>query len=79
MYRALQENGVPYVPESTLIYDSVWSLALALNSTISVQTSSNNSCEDVVSLEKFQYTSLKFGESVIESLVQEDFAGASVG
>lgn len=80
MYRArLEENEVSYVPESTLVYDSIWSLALALNSTISTQRSTNNSCEDVVPLEDFQYTSLKFGERVTESLFQTDFEGASVG
>lgn len=77
MYRASRkEKKIPNVPESAIIYDSVWALALALNFTLSCQ--GNSSCEDMFTLEDFRYTSVKFGSSMIEALNQTNFSGASV-
>ena len=72
-YRAAQNaSGVSFVPESPLIYDSVWTLALALNNTLANQILASNSCSSGLSL----YANL--GSELREAASRTSFIGASV-
>ena len=79
LYRAAQEaSGVSFVPESPLIYDSVWTLALALNATIANQIPASNSCSSGLPLEDFSYSSANLGSEIREAVSRTSFSGASV-
>ena len=76
---AVQVSGSQYVPEHTLIYDSVWTLALALNSTLTDQDpASNSTCDSGLPLENFTYSSEGLGRDIRATVSRASFNGASV-
>ena len=79
LYRESQlSSGVRYVPEAPLVYDSVWTLALALNSTIANENAASNSCTSGLPLDQFTYSSALLGTEIGNAVSDSNFNGASV-
>ena len=79
LYRDAQRSGgARFIPEHSLIYDSVWTLALALNSTLANQNPASNSCASGLPLEDFTYGSASLGRELRDAVSRTNFNGASV-
>ncbi len=80
LYRDAQRSGdARLIPEHSLIYDSVWTLALALNSTLANQNPASNSCASGLPLQDFTYGSDSLGRELRDAVSRTNFNGASVG
>ncbi|XP_064403199.1 gamma-aminobutyric acid type B receptor subunit 2-like [Halichondria panicea] len=78
LYRDTQRSGgTRFIPEHSLIYDSVWTLALALNSTLVNQNPASNSCASGLPLENFTYSSASLGRELRDAVSRTNFKGAS--
>ena len=78
-------GGYDFVDAGVRLYDVVWVLAFALNSTLSMVESgdiSETGCENIsgslVPLEEFNYTNEKMGCLIQWNLQETNFLGGSV-
>ena len=83
--RRAKEGGFDILDAGVRLYDVVWVIALALNSTATMVRSNNISesgCSNVsgelVPLEQFNYTNERMGCLIQWNLQQTNFSGVSV-